>query len=270
MAPAVEDILDICIEESRRGGDPEVVLRQHAALAGEVRPLLAVARGLASLPAPEPSAHAVATLLAHLAVEGRGRVVGARRQRRFFLRPRALAAAAALLLAVVGWALVNASATAVPGDWLYPVKRLAERTGYALTISAQSRAEQRVAFADRRLKEAVLKHERGRGIDQELLRAMLDETVHALQAGSELSPTGRALLVRRIACSCQFHCDMLGELEARATPTERAALEPFVQACRARCACVQGAAGDECAEPASLASMADQLSRLVPPAQPAR
>lgn len=262
MASQIEDILDLCLDEARRGGDPEAILRQHADAAGQVRPLLALACELEALPAPRPTAEGLARLFAHLAVEGQARPAPARRAHR--LRRRLIAAAATLLVVLGGWGLLNAAAAAVPGDFLYPLKRLSERVSYALTLGSEGRAELRIEFADERLKEAVRKHQRGGGIDRRLLAAMLEEAVKALEQGSRLSPTGRDLVARRLACSCEFQCSVLGQLAARADDAERAALEPYRTACHERCMCMQEAIAEDKARADRLLEAAERLRRLIP------
>ncbi len=69
MADEIERILDQCLDEARGGGDPEAILRQHAEVADEVRPLLALAGEMAALPAPQPTANGLAKLFARLAVD---------------------------------------------------------------------------------------------------------------------------------------------------------------------------------------------------------
>ncbi len=262
MAEERDEVLDLCVEAARRGEDPEAVLRQHADVAGDVRPLLALALELAALPAPQPSAAGMARLFTRLAAE---EAAPALPRRLFFtIRRRVLAVAAALLVLLGGWGLIGASASAVPGDWLYPLKRLSERVSYALTLDASDRAELRISFADERLREAVRKHERGDGIDRRLLAAMLVEAVEALEQGSRLPATDRDLLARRLACSCEFQCRVLSELAGRASESERAAIEPYKAACEARCTCMDEVTAECRAQATSLAEAAERLRRLLP------
>jgi len=260
VASNAEDVLDRCVEAVRRGGDPEAVLREHGDVADEVRPLIALAAELRGLPAPQPSAHGLERALAHVALEG-----AARPRRRPFFRRVSVIAAAAVLLVLAGWGILGMAAGTVPGDFLYPVKRLAERVSYSLTLRADRRAELRLARSDERLKEAVLKHRRGQGIDRELLRAMLDETVQALEAASALSPASREVVLHRVACSCQFQCQLLAALREGSSPQELEALKPFMAACDARCTCMQEAVAGAAPDAAAIAQLAARLRELAPP-----
>ncbi len=262
MADEIERILDQCLDEARGGGDPEAILRQHAEVADEVRPLLALAGEMAALPAPQPTANGLAKLFARLAVDAGAQATPVRRAHH--LRRRIIAAAATLLVVLGGWGLINAADAALPGDLLYHLKRLTERVSYALTLGSEGRAELRISFADERLREAVRKHERGGGIDRRLLATMLEEAVKALEQGSRLSPTGRDLIARRLACSCEFQCRVLAGLADRASEAERAAIEPYRTACHARCTCMDEVTAGGCAQAESLAEAAERLRQLMP------
>ena len=265
MAQELEGILDRCLEAARRGDDPEAILRQHGEVADEVRPLLALAAELGDLPSPQPPPHALEKVFAHLALEQAGAGAAARPRRRFFLRPSVVAAAAALFLLLAGWSVLNVSAGAVPGDWLYPLKRLAERTKHSLTLRPEKRAELHIARSDERLKEAVIQQRRGKGIDPELLRAMLDETVQALETASTLAPASREVLLRRVACSCEFQCQMLAALKEGSSREELEALKPFMAACDARCTCMENATGGGACTATSVAEVAGRMRELMPP-----
>ncbi len=155
------------------------------------------------------------------------------RKRFLSLRVAGWAAAAVFLILLAGWGMVSASAGALPGDWLYPIKRFTERATYVLTVGPDHRAELRIRFADQRLEEVVRMHRQGSGIDAQLLRAMLDEAIRAFDATDQLPEASRNLVMERATCSCQFRCRMLSELDRTASAEERKALQPFINACGA-------------------------------------
>jgi len=279
-AADLERLFDRCTEEARGGRDPEAILSEHPEAAEEIRPLLSLAGEMARLPAPQPSEASLAKLFAHLARETAQQELrppketaqpelrppketaqrelrppaeqapaspSPARPRKRFLRLRGLGWAAAALFVVflTGWSMVSASASALPGDWLYPIKRVTERATYILTVGPDHRAELRIRFADQRLEEAVRVHRQGGGIDTRLLRAMLGEAIQALEAADRLPETSRNLLMERAACSCQLRCRMLGALLRKASAEERKAIQPFIDCCDAGCRCVDDECGDE-------------------------
>jgi hypothetical protein len=233
--PDIEELLGRCLEAARSGGDPEELLRQHPEVAGEVRPLLALAAELEELPEPAPSMSAMMRTLARLATSTPA--AGPARPRiRFFSRAvLARAAAVFLCVALLGWGTVAASSGALPGDMLYPVKLLTERAQFFLTVNTEARAELRIVFSGERLKEALRKHEGGGGIDKALLQSMLDEAQRALDAGPDIPEARRGLFFSRIAYLSDFQKNILEQLKGRVGPEEQQVLTPFIDACSQRC-----------------------------------
>lgn len=232
-----EEALDRCIEAARSGGDPEEILRRHPEIAGEVRPLLALAAELEDLPEPSPSAPALTqTLMRLLLRTPEAEAYQVKPKIRLFSRAvLARAAAIFLCVAVLAWGAVAASSTTLPGDLLYPVKLLTERVRFFLTIDTEQQVELRLVFSEKRLMEAVRKHEAGGGIDKELLRAMLDEAQMALDASPDVPEARRGLLFSRVAYLCDFQKDILEQLKERVGPDEQRALTAFIDACSRRC-----------------------------------
>lgn len=232
MTSNIEEILDRCTERMRAGEGCEEILREHPQEAGELRALLPLAADLQRLPDPQPSFAAIGALTAKLGAERQA----AKPRVRFFSLP-VLARAAAILLfvLVLGWGGVAASSNTVPGDFLYPVKRLTERVQFFLTVNREDKVELRIVFSEERLKEAVRKHVAGQGIDSALLTAMLDEAKAAADSASALSPDGRRFLVPRVAYSAEFQRRTLEEMQARASAGERQALTPYVERCTEQC-----------------------------------
>lgn len=233
--PSVADVLDLCIEQSRTGGNPEEILRHHPGVADEVRPLLALAGKLDTLPAPSPATTAATGIFAALSRENANR----RRERdrsRFFSGTVLCRAAAALaFMLFIGWGAIAASNHTIPGDLLYPVKLFTEHVRFLLAVNAEEQVELRIVFSEKRLTEAVRKYQRGGGIDRELLRAMLDESEKALGASQSIAKPGRGLVVSKIAYMSNFQKRILERLKAWVEPEQRARLEPFVRACDSRC-----------------------------------
>lgn len=66
------------------------------------------------------------------------------------------ALASIFILVFTGWiAAVNVSLASMPGDFLYPVKLVTERTQMMLTATSEQRARLHAEFASRRLDEAM-------------------------------------------------------------------------------------------------------------------
>lgn len=228
-----EDLLDLALEALERGQDPEPLLAAHPELAEEVRPLLEVACRLRSLPARSATASGLMRVLARVATQevrrGKGRQEG--------LLSRAVlvrVAAVVLALSLVGWATGAASTGTVPGDLLYPVKRLGERVKFMLTIDQEGRAELRLVFSEKRLAELLKKYSRGGGLDERLVGAMLEEGARAMEVGPRLSEESRTLLISRLGYLSEHQRVTLEALQQRVDSEERRRLAPYVEACRRR------------------------------------
>ena len=237
MKPAPEELLDQCIEYSHAGGDPADILRQHPESAEEVRHLLALAADLENLPDPPPSLPGLMRALTRLAFQTREADARSSRPRSRFFPRRVLTRVAAIFLCVclVGWGTVAASSDALPGEPLYMVKLLTERARFFLTVNEEARAELRIVFSSRRLTEAIRKYQAGDGIDEQILRAMLDEAQLAINAGPTFPEAQRGLFLSRVAYMSDFQKNTLEQLNGRAGPEEQRALAPFLEACGKRC-----------------------------------
>jgi hypothetical protein len=157
----IEIVLDECLAQVDRGASLEASLGDHAALAPELRPLLALAADLRAMPPPRASTQAVADgkqrMLAAFAAQNRAQpaakpiLVGLADQIRTFLRlgqntdakrfmPFAVATLLVLVLGTTG-ALAAASTSSLPGDALYPVKQSVEGLRLAFTFDGQARQD---------------------------------------------------------------------------------------------------------------------------------
>jgi hypothetical protein len=95
-------------------------------------------------------------------------------------------AAAVTLLALTGGGVL-ASGDALPGDTLYPVKRVAESAGLALTFDDASRARRHLEIAATRLSEVEeLAHDTQSPPAPEVFTTAMDEFDTATNEGSEL------------------------------------------------------------------------------------
>lgn len=153
----LEDVLDECLAQLRSGVGLEDVLAQHRQMGEELRPLLETALLV------QPN-HAQASGLHTAQNRSRARFLGAASQRRRPASPLTklrlagmrMATAIALVVVLFIGSLVGsglASAKAVPGQALYPVKRAVEQAQLVFTTSQVSRIELEESFDQRRANE---------------------------------------------------------------------------------------------------------------------
>lgn len=119
------DALETCLQEIENGADLETVLARYPELAAELRPILQTAIKARTMAAAEPSAEAMrrgrARVMQH-AAELREAKSAPRRVIPIFQR-LSMSFALLLLFLTSSLGILSASASALPGESLYPVKR---------------------------------------------------------------------------------------------------------------------------------------------------
>lgn len=152
-----ETVLDECLDSIQAGSSVEACLARYPEHAEALRPLLSLATAVRAVRLPSPSPSAV-----HASRQRMLLAVAERDARRpllagLFEWPRFRAALSlAVLILVLGFGargLVAVSASSLPGDNLYPVKRFAENVHYALTLDPVGRQQLEAELAAEREEE---------------------------------------------------------------------------------------------------------------------
>ncbi len=217
MSEILENILDDCIEKVRLGKTIEETLLEYPKQAEELRPLLMLAEEMENLPCPSPNWKKMTQALATQA-PGAAKPKPSALQwiRDFFIVPVfARALTVSLLLFVLGWGGINASSAAVPGEWLYSLKLLTERAQFFLTLNPEQKAELRIVFSSKRLKEAIKKYERDGDLDDKLLDSMLEEARLAIKESVALSTTDHQMIVEHAASVSEYQMQVLTKFQEK-------------------------------------------------------
>lgn len=211
----LEEALDIAIGKLQSGEAIEACLPADPSLAGQLRPLLQVAQSLRSLAAHQrDSSRALAAARRRFLREA-ARLRAPRRTFPLFgpLLRRGVASTvvlvALLVVLLAGTTMMaSASASSLPGDPLYRVKRAAESVHLALTFDQDSRSALKRTIEDRRIQETRDLLERHRETTVSF-RAVVDSftgptlvaaglTVHLAETTTILGPepaAGRIVIV---------------------------------------------------------------------------
>ena len=159
MSREFDRVLDECLTWLHAGASVEACLARYPDYAEDLRPLLELAADVQAVPLPRPSAAAVQA--------NRQRLLNAVREKEA-RRPLisilwgllalpwgrvAVAAAVIFLVLGLGWGGLTTAADSLPGDTLYPVKRLVENVRFALTTDPVARQQLQVEFARERRDE---------------------------------------------------------------------------------------------------------------------
>lgn len=150
------DTLEICLQELENGKDVETILSRYPDLADELRPILLTAIKARSMSAPLPSSDAErrgrARVMQRAAQLREARIAPRKRVIPVFQR-LALSFALLLILMLSGTGILSASASALPGESLYPVKRGWEGVRLFFIFDSEARELLANEFENERLHE---------------------------------------------------------------------------------------------------------------------
>ncbi|HEY4689726.1 MAG TPA: DUF5666 domain-containing protein [Anaerolineae bacterium] len=142
-----------CLAALENGESLEQILLRYPEEAARLQPMLAVA---ASLPALRMEPSQEARLKSRKAFLAQAAALEARRgpaRSRLFARPLVTFASIALAFILIGGGTLAASASALPGDPLYGVKRIVENVRLSITPDDAARATLSAQFAQERIDE---------------------------------------------------------------------------------------------------------------------
>jgi hypothetical protein len=231
----LEKILESCIEKRRKHGlSVEEILKDIPGKEAEdIRPLLELAEELTLLPDPEPSPGAALKIMAQVVSEQKKN--NANKWRLLWTKNILRIAAGFVVIFFLGLGSAYASSNSLPGDFLYPLKRFTEKVRFFLASTDKDKAELRLIFSDKRLAEAVKKHQKGKPIDPALLDDMLNEARKALLYSTKLDIKDKKELVSLLDRTTLRQRDGIENLYKKASPDEQKTLSPFLCACNHRC-----------------------------------
>ena len=160
MSRRFDSALDDCLNLIRVGASVNDCLARYQEYAEELEPLLRLASGVKAVPTPRPDSVAVQSNLQRMldaaqeaAARRQGRRLALFRRTRPLFRATMSVVAVVVLVAVVASALFASAADSLPGQALYPVKRLGEEARLSLTFSAARRQELESEYMGARRRE---------------------------------------------------------------------------------------------------------------------
>ncbi len=233
------EILDHLLQQSLEGKAPPAdSIPDRSGTQSEIQPFLDTAVRLRELlPARSPSPEFVAASETRLMRRVKTHISGtARRQSRnagpvlrFQLRPMALVAAAAVVVVFAsGLGVKSASAQALPGDALYPVKQVFEEVSLVFSTSAAGDVSLLADFTDERLEEIEQLAAKGRETDLIAGLGYYEKALDRLDAAVDQLPPDSAQL-NDIQARLARHTDTLLALRERLPDQAKAALDRAVE-----------------------------------------
>lgn len=190
--------LEACLEGRRASAAAALEPAVPAHLAEELAPLIELAEGLEALALPRPSADYRRRLAAAVAAAPAPRSLprpsrlplGLPLWRRLWRSTALTAAAAATVVLFLATGVTFASANALPGELLYPVKRTVEEARLWLA-SDEAAMGLHLAYADRRLQEAQVAPDSAGTLLADFTREVTAALVRADQALAAGAPRAR-------------------------------------------------------------------------------
>ena len=222
----IADVLDQCIAGLRAGQvTVEDCLQEYPEYAGTLAPLLRHAAQLIHFPPPAAMPVAAVDALERRLLKRTDQIARRRPAKlaSFWawlqgasLRRQFATLAVTVLLVLVGTWLVFASASSLPGEFLYPVKRLNESLTLAFTIRHAARAELHLALAGRRLSEIEALAGGQRRLDEGVIRAMSGETEAVVAEMQSMSSSQQRKMASRLLSFTRHQQRVLGQILAGA------------------------------------------------------
>jgi len=233
-----ETILDYCIDQMKAGKSMEECLSQFPEYRDELKPMLEMSAQLGELEAPEPSAETINNALFEI-----GQRAGKQKQSEkpagaflpeFVRKPWVFRTINALLVVVVlFFGLSTASANSVPGDILYPFKKFTENVQFLLTTGKQDKAELRLTFSEKRLKELSELYSKTGQVDEHLIQAMLRDAEAALEVHAT-GEEGPSYLMTKARHLNDAQKDYLNQLQPHVQGQKRQMVDQAIQTCNQR------------------------------------
>lgn len=256
MSRNIEEVLNECIDRvSADASAAAACAAEYPEHAGELVPLVQLARAIRDLPRPEPPASGLADVQDQVRRAARARREAERAKSRPTLRLpvrqtglpvparlvwRLVQVAAIVLVALaLSMGSITVAAESLPGSPLYPVKRAAEQVQLRITFDPQQRAALRLTFAERRANEMVALAHRGRPIDQVTLAVMLEETGIAIRELQNLSPEEARTLLTRAQNVLEYQQICLVHIRPDAPKAALAAIDQAIRICEQRAQLIQ-------------------------------
>jgi hypothetical protein len=242
MKPKIEDILDQLLAEMQKGRAADDLLRAYPEYAVELKPLLLLAQQISDLPKPEADARAVNAIVS----KARRSLADEQAVKRFSLwrsiveHPVAVRTVAIVTLVLVAvLTTVSLSARSLPGDLLYPVKKLTEDVQFLLTVDAEGKARLHVRFADQRIYELSCLLKKKAHISQGLLVEMLNETRAAIDCTDFLDDEATAEIIEHLDACNHHQMSLLEETKQSECDFDMQALEEAMKTCIEQHNCIE-------------------------------
>lgn len=236
MGQKIDEILDNCLEEIKKGRSIEECLSQYFQFSKQLEPLLMLTSEIEKLPKPQITHGKLLSTLVRA-----GEILAEKEKykqsywKRFIvLRPVMIYAVAVVLLLIIGWSTIKVSAYSGPGNILYPIKLITEKVKYLLTFNTEGKIDLHITFANERLKELVSNLQRVGELDKKILNVILDESKMALNTTSILPQEKSYMYLNKISQFNDYQKKTLEQIRPQVVAEERKIIDDAIEMCSER------------------------------------
>ncbi|GEM_PF-4145614 len=240
MKEKLEDILDKCLEDIAKGGNPDKILsvyKDHPEYEN-LKDAIHMALELGKL--EDPPVSKIPEF--HLLAADSGSKPAVRRKIipfRMITRIAAVFAIAFILLAVA----VQASDDSIPGDFLYPVKRGYEKVRFTCAMGYRNKAEYKMKCSNVRLAEALALVNKNGKADASLFNSMFDDSRYTLEKALSMTGKDKDELLYLTASNMRKQKEGLYQIYMKSPEDGKSEISHYVCACGKRDQLMESAFG---------------------------
>jgi hypothetical protein len=236
MATKLEQSLDDCLEQLKKGKTIEDCLRLYPDMKKELKPYLETAFEIKeNVPVVSPSeAYKLALKERLLATIGREVVTKPAVPRCILWSPRLYPRIALAILIICGilFGSVYASAKSLPDSPLYPLKKAVENTQIFLTLDSLDKASLHLKFAQRRINEAEAMIEKNKSnAVKKVLAEYKDQLAKSLAKAREAKKKGKNTeeVYEKVSEATLKHQEVLSEIYEKVPEQAKPAIEKAIE-----------------------------------------
>lgn len=236
-----EEILDLCWQKLARGLPIEEILKEYPQFREEIEELITIAREIKQIPKPPFPPSALDTCLLKV-----GRALQEQKQKyktsnkwlpplKNILNPLPVKLIlTSFIIIIFFWGSLRLSADTLPGNLLYPLKRLTEKIKVLLVTTAEDKIELHLIYSDKRMQELINYIQEKGELEPKLLEEIISELILALKNTNNLDSPSKKVYLSRIKYMNAHHREMFEEISKKIPPSQKEMVLKAMRMCNMR------------------------------------
>ncbi len=238
------EIFDNCLMQIKQGKSIEAVIRNYPDEADELKKMLSISKSIAESSLPPVENDAIAACLIKVGEEiNKQKNRGLRLELpefnflglKLLFNPRlAKAIYVSIFVVIFSLGTLNLSANSMPGELLYPLKLASEKVRFVVTINPEEKAELKLVFSEKRMKELVKHLDNNGKLDVETLKFMLDEANAALLESAKIKTSEKDIYISKLKYLNAHQKDILENIRSKVSPQDIEYINKAIEICNRR------------------------------------